>query len=193
MRQRRRDERFVEHVVRGRRSPLRRRRTTIRRPPRPSASASPAAAKSPAVHLIDFTPCAVTTLPSVRASAPAGNKLASGSMTYGSGSYSTLMRSMASCASSSLRAATARIRSPTNSGSLVSIGSAGRRRWRHVVGRQHRNDAVHRERLARVDLDARVRHRAREQTAKQHAVGAKVLGVFGAPVTLACRSGGVKS
>ena len=46
-------------------------------------------------------------------------------MTYGSSSYSTLMRSMASCASSSLRAATARMRSPTNSGSFVRIGSAG--------------------------------------------------------------------
>ena len=46
-------------------------------------------------------------------------------MTYGSASYSTLMRSMASCASSSLRAATARMRSPTNSGSLVRIGSPG--------------------------------------------------------------------
>ena len=55
-----------------------------------------------------------------------------------------------------------------------------RRRGRHVVGREHGDDAFHRERFGRVDLDARVRHRAREQAAEQHAVGAKVLGVFGA-------------
>ena len=178
MRQRRRDERLVEHVLR-RREPRVESPNDHSTPGAPIGSASPADAKSPAVHLIDFSPCCVTTLPSVRASGPAGNRLASGSMTYGSSSYSTLMRSMASCASSSLRAATARMRSPTNSGSFVRIGSAGRRRGRHVVGRQHGDDAFHRERLGRVDLDARVRHRARQQAAEQHAVGAEVLGVLG--------------
>ena len=124
MRQRRRDERLVEHVLRAREScvhvaerPLDAGRTHRQR--------IAGLEKSLAVHLIDFTPCCVTALPSLRASGPAGNRLASGSMTYGNSSYSTLMRSIASCASSSLRAATARMRSPTKSGSFVRIGSAG--------------------------------------------------------------------
>ncbi len=53
------------------------------------------------------------------------------------------------------------------------------RRRRHVVGRQHGDHAFHRERFGRVDLDARVRHRAREQPAEQHAVGAEVFRVLG--------------
>ena len=50
---------------------------------------------------------------------------------------------------------------------------------RQVVGGEDRLDARHRQRRAGVDAaHARVRHRAEEQLAEQHAVGAEVLGVL---------------
>ena len=65
-------------------------------------------------------------------------------------------------------------------GSFVRIGSAGAVAGGTSSAVNTRDDAFHRERLGRVDFDARVRHRARQQAAEQHAVGAKILGVLGA-------------
>ena len=49
-----------------------------------------------------------------------------------------------------------------------------------VVGGENRFDPRHRERRAGIDApDARVRHRAEEQLAEQHAIGAEVLRVLG--------------
>ena len=53
------------------------------------------------------------------------------------------------------------------------------RRRRQVVGRQHRLDTGHGERLARLDPPhAAVRHRAQQQLAEQHAVRAEILRVL---------------
>ena len=55
----------------------------------------------------------------------------------------------------------------------------GRSRFGQIVDRQHGHDAVHRERLGRVDPGhARMRHRAVQQAAEHHAIGAEVLGVL---------------
>src|SRR5258706_1468588 len=94
----------------------------------PSGSlSSPAAAKSPASHLtVCRLICAPATLPFERASGPLGNRLSSGSVTWGSCSKSILIASIASAAISSLSAATARIGSPTkNTASLARIGGCG--------------------------------------------------------------------
>jgi hypothetical protein len=65
---------------------------------------------------------------------------------------------------------------------LVGERFFGAAKVRHLVGRENRLYARHRERRARVDPPyARMRHRAEQQFREQHAVGAVVLGVFGAP------------
>ena len=66
------------------------------------------------------------------------------------------------------------------------IGRSG-----NVVCRQHRFDAGHGERLARLDApDTRVRQRAEQQFAEQHAGGAIVLGVLRFPRDLRMEIGG---
>jgi hypothetical protein len=59
----------------------------------------------------------------------------------------------------------------------------------NIVGGQHCLHTRHREGVARIDVpNTRMRHGTEHQPAKQHALGAKVLGIFRAPVTLAIRS-----
>jgi len=62
-------------------------------------------------------------------------------------------------------------------GGLARVGRAG-----EVLGGEDRRHARHGQRLSRVDPPhARVRHRAEQQLAEQHAVGTKIFRVLGAP------------
>ena len=93
---------------------------------RPRGSSPSGTAKSPASHLISCkSRRTFATLPFARAFGPPGYRLSSGSSVNGSGSRSTLIFSIASAAVVSSTAATARIGSPTNSGSMVRIGFSG--------------------------------------------------------------------
>ena len=133
----------------------------------------------------------IQTLPSVRGLGPPGRRLSSGSTTNGSCSNSMSILSIASAAVSSSTAATARIGSPWYTGSLVSafsprvglddraqIGDAVGRRGKIIRG-EDGFDAGHGQRFAHIDvLHARVRHRAEQQLAEQHALRAEVLRVL---------------
>ena len=81
----------------------------------PSATAAACAA----VHLSVCSEGPTNTLPSVRPFGPPGFSESRGSMTNGSGSYSTTIFSIAAAASSSDSAATATMGSPSYRGSLV--------------------------------------------------------------------------
>ena len=57
---------------------------------------------------------------------------------------------------------------------------AGLRLRRHLVGREDPEHAGHRERFARIDVaDAGMRHRAQQQPAERHALGAEIFRVLG--------------
>ena len=83
------------------------------------------AAQSTSFHLTVVNSRLTMVLPSSRASDPPGRRLSSGSTANGSGSMSSRMASIASAAVVSSTAASARIGSPSYSGSFVRPASLG--------------------------------------------------------------------
>lgn len=139
----------------------------------------PAAAKSSAVHFtVRMGKLVLPTLPSLRALGPSGRRLFE--RIEGEGKRLEIdLDGLDSLRRGQLVDRGDRQDRRADEKRLIGQDRRLRRHeLRYVMRRQHANNAFHRERVRYVDLShPRMRHRAREELAIEHAFGAHVLGI----------------